>query len=79
MLLTLEKALPLAAKRPGLLEPDAVLDLLGARRNLMLTAEDLAEYLCRPLEQVLHVLSYLTSFGLVATCRVNDAWHYKMA
>lgn len=78
MLQTLERALPTAALRPGLLNPDDVIDLLGARRNLKLTAEELAEFLSRPLEQVLHVLSYLTSFGLISTCRINDAWYYRL-
>ena len=76
---TLERALPAIAKRPGLLQPYEVMDLLACRRNWRVTASELADCLSRPLDQVLHVLSYMTSMGLLATCRVNGAWYYSLA
>jgi hypothetical protein len=78
MLHTLERALPAIAKRPGLLQPYEVMDLLACRRNWRVTAGELADYLSRPLDQVLHVLSYMTSMGLLNTCRVNGAWYYSL-
>jgi hypothetical protein len=79
MLHTLERALPPIAKRAGLLQPYEVLDLLSCRRNWRVTAVELSDYLSRPLDQVLHVLSYMTSLGLLSTCRINGAWYYNMA
>ena len=75
---TLERALPAIAKRPGLLQPYEVMDLLACRRNWRVTASELADCLSRPLDQVLHVLSYMTSMGLLSTCRVNGAWYYSL-
>lgn len=79
MLYTLERALPAIAKRPGLLQPYEVLDLLACRRNWRVTANELSDYLSRPLDQVLHCLSYMTSMGLLSTCRVNGNWYYSLA
>jgi hypothetical protein len=76
MLQTFERALPPAARRPGLLSPEQVLDLLGCRRGWLATVHDLADCLERPLEQVLHVVSYLTSLGLLNTVRRDDTWFY---
>lgn len=76
---TIERALPSVAKRPGLLQPYEVIDLLSCRRNWWVTAEELAEYIERPVDQVLHVVSYMTSLGLLRTSRINDAWYYQLA
>ena len=78
MLQMLDHALPPAAKRPGLLQPDEVLELLYCRRSWRVSAEQLAESLERPLDQVLHVLSYMTSLGLLTTCRLNGTWCYQL-
>lgn len=79
MLQLLERALPPAAMRPGLLQPDEVIDLLACRRNRMVTAEELADFLSRPVDQVLHCVSYMTSLGLLSTCRNDGAWYYRLA
>lgn len=76
MMLTIERALPEVAKRPGLLQPDEVVELLLCRRNWRVSAEQLAECLERPTDQVLHALSYLTSLGLLTATRIDDAWYY---
>ena len=78
MLPLLERALPDAAKRPGLLSPDDVLSLLGCRRHWRATAHDLADCLERPLEQVLHVISYLTSLGMLTPCQIEGIWYYRL-
>jgi hypothetical protein len=79
MVQTLERALHPVAKRPGLLHPGEVYDLLTARRGWRVRAEDVAECLDRPVDQVLHVLSYMTSLGLLEATRVNGTWMYKLA
>ena len=77
-MLLIEHALPEVAKRPGLLQPHEVIDLLSCRRNWRVTAEHLAESLERPTDQVLHVLSYVTSLGLLSAQRIDDAWYYGL-
>ena len=76
MLHTLERALPSIAKRPGLLQPYDVLDILACRRNRQVTATELADCMEKPVDQVLHALSYLTSMGMLEVQRVNGAWYY---
>lgn len=78
MMSTLERALPPAAIRPGLLQPIEVLDMLACRRNRAVTTQDLADFLSRPLEQVLHVVSYMTSLGLLESSREPDGWYYRL-
>lgn len=78
MLYALNRALPPAACRPGLLQVSDVVDHLSCRRNWRVTAEQLAEYMERPLDQVLHVLSYMTSLGLLSTSRHEGAWYYML-
>lgn len=75
---TLEFALHPTAKRPGLLQPGEIFDLLTARRGWKVKAEDVAECLSRPVDQVLHVLSYMTSTGLLEAQRVNGVWQYRL-
>ena len=75
---TIERALPPVARRPGLLQPAEVIDLLSARKNWQATAQFVSECLDRPLDQVLHVLSYMTSMGLVASHQVDGTWHYGL-
>lgn len=79
MMTTLERALPPAANRPGLLQPKDVMDLLLCRRNRAVTSAELADFLSRPLEQVLHVVSYMTSLGLLEAHRESDGWYYRLA
>jgi DNA-binding IclR family transcriptional regulator len=79
MILTIDRALHPVARRPGLLQPDEVIDLLSCRRNWRVTAEQLADCLERPLDQVLHCLSYMTSLGLLKTQRDDGAWYYTLA
>ena len=78
MMTTLERALPPAANRPGLLQPADVMDLLMCRRNRAVTSHELADFLSRPLDQVLHVLSYMTSLGLMEAHREPDGWYYRL-
>ncbi len=52
--------------------------MLSGRRNWQVTAEDVADILERPLDQVLHVVSYMTSMGVLATSRIDGAWHYHL-
>ena len=75
---TLERALPPAATRPGLLQPADVIDLLECRRNRAVTTSDLADFLSRPVDQVLHVVSYMTSLGLLEARREHDGWYYRL-
>lgn len=79
MLQQLDRALPPAARRPGLLQPAEVMDLLVCRRNRQVTAEELADFLSRPVEQVLHCVSYMTSLGLLTARRADGAWYYQLA
>lgn len=79
MLQTLERALHPATKRPGLLQPGEVFELLTARRGWKVRAEEVAECLSRPVDQVLHVLSYMTSLGLLEATRANGVWLYRVA
>ncbi len=79
MLLTLERALHPVTKRPGLLQPGEVFELLTARRGWRVRAEEVADCLARPVDQVLHVLSYMTSLGLLEAHRANGVWTYKLA
>ena len=76
---TLELALHPMAKRPGLLQPGEIFDLLTARRGWKVRAEDVADCLSRPLDQVLHVLSYMTSLGILEARRSNGVWQYRLA
>lgn len=76
MLHTLERALPPAAQRPGLLQPDEILALLAPYEYWRITAEEVCDYLSRPMDQVLHALSYLTSLGLLSTTRLHGTWYY---
>lgn len=75
---TLERALPPAANRPGLLQPDDVVDLLACRRNRSVTTHELADFLSRPVDQVLHVVSYMTSLGVLEAHRETDGWYYHL-
>ncbi|MNT75844.1 hypothetical protein D3C72_2147770 [compost metagenome] len=54
------------------------MDLLECRRNRAVTTHDLADFLSRPLDQVLHVVSYMTSLGLLAAHREADGWYYQL-
>ena len=79
MNITLERALPAAAKRPGLLQPADVCDLLECRRNRAVTSAELADFLSRPVDQVLHVVSYMTTMGVLEAHRESDGWYYRLA
>jgi hypothetical protein len=75
----LDRALHPVATRPGLLQPGEVFEVLLASRRHRHRAEDLAATLGRPLDQVLHVLSYMTSLGLVDARRGEGVWTYTLA
>lgn len=79
MVHTLERALHPVTKRPGLLQPGEVFELLTARRGWRVRAEEVADCLSRPVDQVLHVLSYMTSLGMLEAHRVNGVWLYRLA
>lgn len=76
---TLDRALHPDATRPGLLQPGEVFEVLVKVGGRPLRAEDVAERLARPLDQVLHVLSYMTSLGLLDARRLNGIWSYGLA
>ncbi|MEB3330366.1 MAG: hypothetical protein VKQ33_14165 [Candidatus Sericytochromatia bacterium] len=76
---TLDRALHPDATRPGLLQPGEVFEALLASRRARHRADHLARTLGRPLDQVLHVLSYMTSLGLVDARRGDGVWTYAVA
>ena len=76
---TLSHALPLSVFRPGRVKPDDVIALLASPGHWAATAQELAAALRRPLDQVMDVLSYLTSIGALRAGRVNGAWCYRLS
>ncbi|MEB3196248.1 MAG: hypothetical protein VKP62_03500 [Candidatus Sericytochromatia bacterium] len=76
---TLDRALHPEAIRAGLLQPGEVFETLMRCRSVRFRAEELARFLARPLDQVLHVLSYMTSLGLLDARRDNGVWTYQLA
>ncbi|MEB3284068.1 MAG: hypothetical protein VKN33_02120 [Candidatus Sericytochromatia bacterium] len=79
MLKVLDRALHPDATRPGLLQPGEVFEALMQQGRTRFGASDLATLLCRPVDQVLHVVSYMTSLGLLAAHRDNGRWTYELA
>lgn len=75
---TLSQVLPLSVFRPGRVKPDDVIALLASPGHWAATAQEVADALRRPVEQVMDVLSYLTSVGALQAGRVNGAWCYRL-
>ena len=79
MVQVLDRALHPDATRPGLLQPGEVFEALVRHGRARFRAYDLAALLARPVDQVLHVVSYMTSLGLLAAHRDNGVWTYELA
>ena len=78
-MITLDRALHPNATRPGLLQPGEVFEVFVKVGGRPLRAEAVAERLDRSLDQVLHVLSYMTSLGLLEARRSEGVWTYGLA
>lgn len=79
MLQVLDRALHPDATRPGLLQPGEVFEALVRQGRARLRVNELAALLARPVDQVLHVVSFMTSLGLLAAHRDNGVWTYELA
>lgn len=75
----MDAALPDSARREGLLQIEEVLAWLKAHRRRDVTVHELAAVMGRPVEQVLHAVSYLASMGMLRGVHADNGWRYVLA
>lgn len=74
-----DAALPATARRDGLLQVEEVLGWLKAHRRRDITVHELATVMGRPVDQVIHAVSYLASLGMLRGVHADSGWRYVLA